>query len=174
MALFTTQGYDATSLRAIADRLQMTKAALYYHFPAKELLLLELTRPFLDGLSRLVTDLRSASECDAERVLAAYLDLFIEHIDVVALLGGEPATLNHPDIGRRARTLVVAIQQHITGPEPSAERAVRTACAMGVVHAAPQMPPQGLREQRATVLAAALAALGDDPVSHRTSAGSRP
>jgi len=163
LELFTTQGYDATSLRAIADRLHMTKAALYYHFPAKELLLLELTRPFLDGLSRLVTELRSADDWDADDVLSAYLDLFIDHIEVVTLLGREPATLNHPDIGPRVRTLVTAIQGHLAGADPAAERSVRTACAMGVVHAVPQMPVEDLRDQRDIVLEAALAALGAEP-----------
>ncbi|MFD8431309.1 TetR/AcrR family transcriptional regulator [Streptomyces coelicoflavus] len=36
LKLFAEQGYDRTSLREIADDLQMTKAALYYHFKAKE------------------------------------------------------------------------------------------------------------------------------------------
>jgi AcrR family transcriptional regulator len=34
--LFTDQGFDKTSLREIADRVGVTKAALYYHFPSKE------------------------------------------------------------------------------------------------------------------------------------------
>jgi AcrR family transcriptional regulator len=34
--LFVDQGYDGTSLRQIAERLGVTKAALYYHFEAKE------------------------------------------------------------------------------------------------------------------------------------------
>jgi AcrR family transcriptional regulator len=34
--LFTEQGYEATSLREIAERLGVTKAALYYHFKTKE------------------------------------------------------------------------------------------------------------------------------------------
>ena len=161
LELFTTHGYDATSLREIADRLQLTKAAVYYHFPAKELLLLELTRPFLDGLSRMVTDIRTAEHSEPESVLAAYLDLFLEHSNVVSLLGREPATQYHPDIGQRARSLVTAIQHHLAGPDPSPSRSVRTACAMGVVHALPQMPERVLPEQRDTVLAAALAALGE-------------
>jgi AcrR family transcriptional regulator len=36
LELFTEQGYDKTSLREIADRLGVTKAALYYHFERKE------------------------------------------------------------------------------------------------------------------------------------------
>ncbi len=34
--LFTEQGYEGTSLREIAERLGVTKAALYYHFKSKE------------------------------------------------------------------------------------------------------------------------------------------
>jgi len=33
--LFVERGYDATSLREIAERLGVTKAALYYHFASK-------------------------------------------------------------------------------------------------------------------------------------------
>ena len=32
LELFTEQGYEKTSLREIAERLNVTKAALYYHF----------------------------------------------------------------------------------------------------------------------------------------------
>ncbi|MFI8931143.1 TetR/AcrR family transcriptional regulator [Streptomyces sp. NPDC053474] len=34
--LFTTQGYGGTSLREIAERLDVSKAAIYYHFRTKE------------------------------------------------------------------------------------------------------------------------------------------
>src|SRR5512132_2864062 len=40
--LFAEQGYEKTSLREIAERLGVTKAALYYHFKSKEDIVLEL------------------------------------------------------------------------------------------------------------------------------------
>jgi AcrR family transcriptional regulator len=40
--LFVQHGYDATSMRAIADRLEYTPTALYHHFRNKEALLSEL------------------------------------------------------------------------------------------------------------------------------------
>ena len=40
--LFVDQGYEGTSLRQIAERLGVTKAALYYHFEAKEDILMAL------------------------------------------------------------------------------------------------------------------------------------
>ena len=35
LTLFADRGYDATSMREIAEQLGMTKAALYYHFDSK-------------------------------------------------------------------------------------------------------------------------------------------
>jgi AcrR family transcriptional regulator len=40
--LFTEKGYDGTSLREIAERLAVTKAAIYYHFASKEDILMAL------------------------------------------------------------------------------------------------------------------------------------
>ena len=57
MDLFIEQGYDKTSLRQIADRLGFTQAAIYYHFAAKEDILValhlrlhELARPAFEQL----------------------------------------------------------------------------------------------------------------------------
>lgn len=36
LALFADKGYEATSMREIAEQLGMTKPALYYHFDSKE------------------------------------------------------------------------------------------------------------------------------------------
>src|SRR4051794_569935 len=36
LELFIEEGYDKTSLREIAEKLGVTKAALYYHFPTKD------------------------------------------------------------------------------------------------------------------------------------------
>lgn len=36
LELFSERGYEKTSLREIAEKLEVTKAALYYHFKTKE------------------------------------------------------------------------------------------------------------------------------------------
>jgi AcrR family transcriptional regulator len=46
LELFIEQGYDKTSLREIAERLDVTKAALYYHFERKQDILLALNLRF--------------------------------------------------------------------------------------------------------------------------------
>src|ERR1700756_2208985 len=49
LELFGEQGYEKTSLREIAERLDVTKAALYYYFKTKEDIIIslfqDLTRP---------------------------------------------------------------------------------------------------------------------------------
>ncbi len=46
--LFIELGYDKTSLREIAERVGVTKAALYYHFTSKEEIFQTLLQPILD------------------------------------------------------------------------------------------------------------------------------
>ncbi|MET8614042.1 MULTISPECIES: TetR/AcrR family transcriptional regulator [Streptomyces] len=52
LELFAEQGYEKTSLREIAERLDVTKAALYYHFKTKEEIIVslfeDLTQPIMD------------------------------------------------------------------------------------------------------------------------------
>jgi AcrR family transcriptional regulator len=158
--LFDEQGYDATSLRQIAEAVGMTKAAVYYHYPAKEHLLLELTRPLLDAMSDMVARLRSDGHgSDSREALESYLDLFVDHLPVVHLMASEPATMNHPDVGQRIRTLVDAVQRLIAGEDASDERVVRTACAMGVIHSVGSMTPELARGSRDVIVNAATAAL---------------
>jgi AcrR family transcriptional regulator len=46
--LFIEQGYDKASLREIAERVGVTKAALYYHFASKEEIFRTLLQPIVE------------------------------------------------------------------------------------------------------------------------------
>ena len=81
LELFNERGYDKTSLREIAERLGVTKAALYYHFERKEDLLLALHLR-LHELGRGILDEIDAFE-DERQVVAAwptFLDRFIDEV----------------------------------------------------------------------------------------------
>ncbi|WP_169950103.1 TetR/AcrR family transcriptional regulator [Microbispora sp. H11081] len=52
--LFTEQGYEATSLREIAEALGVTKAALYYHFRTKEDIVASLIEDRVTALDELI------------------------------------------------------------------------------------------------------------------------
>ncbi|PRX49976.1 TetR family transcriptional regulator [Prauserella shujinwangii] len=53
LELFAEQGYEKTSLREIAERLDLTKAALYYHFKTKE----DIVHSFMSDLASALDDL---------------------------------------------------------------------------------------------------------------------
>lgn len=165
--LFRAQGYDATSLRQIAERLGITKAALYYHFRAKEQLVVELTRPFLDGFAEIVMTARASAREGAanttEDLLGQYVDLILGEHEVLSLLATDPAAINHPEVGQRGGTLVRAFQAELVGPEASDADHIRVACAIGAVNAAAGLPSAQVSGGRDLVLGAALAALGSCP-----------
>jgi AcrR family transcriptional regulator len=66
--LFEQQGYAGTSIRDLAVRVGMTKAALYYHFPSKEEVLQALLLPFLDEIDRIIAATASGQWTRAELV----------------------------------------------------------------------------------------------------------
>ncbi|MET3960861.1 AcrR family transcriptional regulator [Marmoricola sp. OAE513] len=53
LELFTENGYDGTSMREIAERLSITKPALYYHFDSKE----DIVRTLLADIEQQTTEL---------------------------------------------------------------------------------------------------------------------
>lgn len=80
--LFLERGYAGTSIRDIAEELAMTKAALYYHFPAKEDLLRAVVAPFAGELNACV---RAAESGAAHRraLLRRAVDLFDDYRHVI-------------------------------------------------------------------------------------------
>src|ERR1700744_2845926 len=54
LELFAEQGYERTSLREVAERLGVTKAALYYHFKSKEDIVLSFTEDYFGRLDALI------------------------------------------------------------------------------------------------------------------------
>ncbi|HVU73942.1 MAG TPA: helix-turn-helix domain-containing protein [Mycobacteriales bacterium] len=162
--LFRQQGYSATSLRQISDAIGTTKAALYYHFPAKEQILLEIARPLVDDLSGFVTELRTphrAGHRTETAVLRRYLGILIEQAHILQILSTDPESQNHPDIGRRVRTLIEAIHNHLSGPDADVQRKVRVACAIGALtNGVASTSPATARKHADLILEASRAALG--------------
>ena len=54
LELFAEQGYEKTSLREIAERLAVTKAALYYHFKSKEDIVHSFTDDYFEAIDGLL------------------------------------------------------------------------------------------------------------------------
>lgn len=69
--VFNEQGYDAASLREIAERAGIPVGSLYYHFPSKEVLFESVHKEGMRRLSELVKSAISLSKSPIERLNAA-------------------------------------------------------------------------------------------------------
>ena len=79
--LFVQRGYEATSMRAIADRIEYTPTAIYHHFESKEALLTELcTSDFMSlaGVFHRIGQVEDPLE-RLRRIGMAYVDFALEH-----------------------------------------------------------------------------------------------
>jgi AcrR family transcriptional regulator len=75
LQLFATKGFEQTSLREIAERLDITKAALYYHFPSKDELLGDIVEPLVTDLAGFLAEAARLLRQGERAVLEAYFDL---------------------------------------------------------------------------------------------------
>ncbi len=96
--LFIEQGYDATSLRQIAERLGFTKAALYYHFRNKDDLLAALMAPADELIAHLLDRLEATrSVADWGEVLEWMVGAFLDHLDLFKLMERNRVAISHLD-----------------------------------------------------------------------------
>src|ERR1700685_3510913 len=93
--LFAEQGYDKTSLREIAERLDVTKAALYYHFKSKEDIVRSLLDDYFAQLDSLTDWARGQPATPAVRaeILTRYIDMVIDSHQVYRMLQQNQAAL---------------------------------------------------------------------------------
>jgi AcrR family transcriptional regulator len=132
MELATTLGFAATSLRQIADRLDVTVAALYYHYRTKDDLLADLVRPYLERVDAIVAT--SGNEPDpVGYALREVLELTLTAPDLVRVATRDPAVVGHalqgPELEERMRSL----RSVLMGRKTSTRAEVLASAALGVV-----------------------------------------
>lgn len=79
--MFVRRGYEATTMRAIAERIRYTPTAIYHHFRNKEALLTELTSQDFRALAQAFQQIRTVAD-PVERLRAiggAYIDFALTH-----------------------------------------------------------------------------------------------
>jgi len=96
LELFAEQGYDKTSLREIAERLDVTKAALYYHFKSKEDIVSSLVEDYFGQIDDLVAWGRTLPRTAGARaqVLDRYYRIVAEASGVFRMLHHNQASVN--------------------------------------------------------------------------------
>ena len=93
MKLFSKYGFAGTSLQMIADELDLTKAAIYYHFRTREELLLALMRPIQSQIRDVVerAEGRRGARARAEAMLYGYADIVARNRLLTAVTAFDPS-----------------------------------------------------------------------------------
>lgn len=116
--LFTEHSFAGTSLQMIADKLGITKAAVYHHFRTREELLTAVVEPVLRQLRVVIetAETRRTPHARAEHMLTGYVAIAVQHRAVVAVLANDPGAIEmlraHPAAGElinRQLTLLAAV-----------------------------------------------------------------
>ncbi|NKY88936.1 TetR/AcrR family transcriptional regulator [Nocardia veterana] len=135
--LFSTKGFEQTSLREVADAVGITKASLYYHYASKLDLLLAIIEPIFDDMKQVVDELDGVphSPAGAREVLHHQLRTLLRHRTAGAMCVRDTVAIinaigdRHPDMFDMHRRLCV----WLAGPEPSAEAQLRASAALEVL-----------------------------------------
>ncbi|GID48427.1 TetR family transcriptional regulator [Actinoplanes capillaceus] len=128
-ALFAERGYRATSMQEIADRVGITKAALYYHFAAKEDLLRELTAPVLDELEQALNAAEDSGDPETVRwrAIEAFVDVHLRHRDTLLMLVRDMTLLVQAPVADRIKAAIALANTLVSGPHPGLAERVRAA-----------------------------------------------
>src|SRR5215831_3232777 len=94
--LFTEHGYEGTSLREIAERLDVTKAALYYHFKSKEDIVRSLVEDYFGQIDALIAWAKTQPRTPETRgeILSQYVQIVANGSDVFRMLQHNQAAVN--------------------------------------------------------------------------------
>lgn len=137
LELFSEQGYEKTSLREIAEHLDVTKAALYYHFKTKEEILIslfeDLTRP-LDELIEWGKGQPHTLETKQE-VLRRYSDALGGASPLFRFMQENQATVRELSIGETFKHRMISMLDIIKEPESPLTDQVRCISALFTMHA---------------------------------------
>ena len=95
LELFSRQGYAGTSIRDIAEQMEMTKAAVYYHFPSKEELLADVLSPAMARVNRVLDEHDAAGDTGSRALVTALVEVIAEVGPQVVMMMSDPAVGSH-------------------------------------------------------------------------------
>jgi AcrR family transcriptional regulator len=174
--LFVEQGYDRTSLREIAERLGFSKAALYYHYKAKDDILQALADALLEDLRNLVerVEQEPAGPGRARRALTELVDLMLRQRRTAQLvLSQAPAVQRLKE--SRDEHFQARIMGLVVSPDAPLTARLRASAALAVAQSALwHLQERDVETVRATILALAEGCLAPDAAAVPGGAGAVP
>jgi AcrR family transcriptional regulator len=138
--LFTQQGYEKTSLRDIAERLQITKAALYYYFQRKEDILIELHLRLHTLGESIITELEAAPDGAARvaiwpRLANEMIDFMVDNRELLLLHNRNRHAFESldPAVLEDGRDVEARFARILSSPTMALRERVRMAAMVGVI-----------------------------------------
>ena len=138
--LFTRQGYDKTSLRDIAERLEITKAALYYYFPRKDDILLALHLRLHTLGETIIAELEAAPDGAARvaiwpRLANEMIDFMVENRELLLLHNRNRSAFESLEatMGQDGRDVEARFERILSSPAMALRERVRMAAMVGVI-----------------------------------------
>lgn len=137
LELFADQGYEKTSLREIAEHLDVTKAALYYHFKTKEDILVGI----FEDLNRPVEELIAWGEAQPrtletkKEILTRYSEALSGSERLFRFMQENQAAVRDLSIGVTIKERVLALVDLIKEPDAPLTDQVRCFSALFTMHA---------------------------------------
>ena len=139
LELFAEQGYEKTSLREIAERLSVTKAALYYHFKSKEDIVHSLTDDYFAEIDALLDWAKEQPRSDQTQraILERYVGIVMSGSEVFRFVEQNRASIQAMETGKdrfaRFRDRLDTLVDLLAGAEaPLRDRMRATAAVLSV------------------------------------------
>jgi len=156
--LFATQGVSGTSLQSIADRLGVTKAAVYHQFASKDDIVIAVAEPVIARLASIADAAASLAPTEARTVaIEGLVDLALAERGTAATMRRDPTMAQLLDAYEPYTRQIARIDALLLGAEPTAERRIALAFAGGGIMALGSLP--GLAGDPHEVRAALIAAM---------------
>lgn len=138
LELFTEQGYEKTSLREIAERLNVTKAALYYHFRSKDEIVDSFVADRIDRMDALIAwaEEQPATLATRRELLARYAELMFgcEQAAVMRFFERNQAVLKNLTAGQQLRDRMIRLANILCRGDDSPAAQLRATLSLFAVH----------------------------------------
>lgn len=138
LELFAEQGYEKTSLREIAERLNVTKAALYYHFASKEALLAGIVDSLVEPADELVS--WSETQPRTTEFRQEYLRRLAELLQgqwsrwISFVQQNQPVLRDHTEAGLKMQRRLLALCAPVMDPEAMLQDQLRSLLGLLAVY----------------------------------------
>ena len=155
--LFAENGVSGTSLQMIADRLGVTKAAVYHQFQSKEDIVLGLITPALEQISEIIGQAERARSRSAavDTTLRGLIDLLVDNRRLGAVLWDDPTVTRVVQQHPLLQQVGARFTRQLAGPDDSdVEARIRASMVLGALKAAtdPALADIDVDELRARML----------------------